>query len=597
MGVLRGVAGVGILGLASACNALVGVDFGAAHLGELDAAPPADASPANDASDARHDAAKDARTDAAKDAHPVDAHELRDTHMCDASATPKANACVIDEAFGVFVAPPAFGGDDATGDGSRAHPYATVGNGITQAMGKRVYVCASTYPEQVVMSVLVSGAQVYGGLACPAAVMRDGGVDASDGATEAHDGSFDGASNDAVAVDAGPPAAPWTYTGAQAAVTPAVVGYALDMAGLTTGAHFEDFAFSSLDAQAAGGDASSIAVLVSACAGVSFTRVSFRAGAALPGAPHLAPAPNACLTNRNGGEGISETAGAGAVCTCPVSGSSKGGNGVPDTHAVAAANNGTATPPPADEMPPQGDVGTSAAGSCTVGNAGAAGGAGMAGAAGTGVLSATGWTAGPGGPATAGGPGQGGGGGGSAGDVGEEIPGGGGGGGAGGCGGNGAAGGGSGGASIGVALIDSSASFDGVTLSPGAGGAGARGTAGEAAQAGGAGGLAPSVVIFLNEITEACPGGAGGPGGGGGGGGGGAGGPSVGIAWVGTTPPVVDGQPVMSATTLAGPSTSVMSAPGLAGMGGAGGIAAAGGASGAAGGDGPVGASGAVASF
>ena len=54
-----------------------------------------------------------------------------------------ANPCILTEAFGVFVAPT---GSDTAGTGTRAAPYATVGNAMDQAKTKglaRVYACGT----------------------------------------------------------------------------------------------------------------------------------------------------------------------------------------------------------------------------------------------------------------------------------------------------------------------------------------------------------------------------------------------------------------------------------------------------------------------
>jgi K319-like protein len=104
---------------------------------------------------------------------------------------------------------------------------------------------------------------------------------------------------------------------------------------------------------------------------------------------------------------------------------------------------------------------------------------------------------------------------------------GGGGGGGGGFGGAGGAAGGGGGAAFGVVLLGSSATLTDNVITTGNGGAGGDGAAGSDGGAGGAGGAAGSASIFGSG--PGGPGGAGGDGGEGGGGGGGGGGPSIGI--------------------------------------------------------------------
>jgi hypothetical protein len=69
----------------------------------------------------------------------------------------------LTDQFGVFVANT---GNDA-GDGSHARPFATIQVGIdrAKAVGKRVYVCAGTYKESLVIADSIS---VIGGLDCTA---------------------------------------------------------------------------------------------------------------------------------------------------------------------------------------------------------------------------------------------------------------------------------------------------------------------------------------------------------------------------------------------------------------------------------------------
>ena len=43
--------------------------------------------------------------------------------MCDGELLPEDDACVVDEEYGVFVSPT---GDDATGEGTRESPFATL---------------------------------------------------------------------------------------------------------------------------------------------------------------------------------------------------------------------------------------------------------------------------------------------------------------------------------------------------------------------------------------------------------------------------------------------------------------------------------------
>ncbi len=75
----------------------------------------------------------------------------------------------INEMLGIFVAP----SGAANGDGSRAHPLATVQAGIDRArlVGKRVYACTGTYKEALVIADSIS---VIAGLDCSAPIWKTG---------------------------------------------------------------------------------------------------------------------------------------------------------------------------------------------------------------------------------------------------------------------------------------------------------------------------------------------------------------------------------------------------------------------------------------
>jgi len=517
---------------AAACNALVGVDFGEAHLGDAgsDATTVPDAGVEKDGGhpDARDAHVVDAREhDAVADRFSGDASDApgSDSPFCNTSADPAAEPCLVSDQYGVFVAPTADGGSDAN-TGSQAAPFATIGNAIANANGKRIYVCSATFSEALV--VTANGTSIYGGFACPGGAMTP---------------------------DA---AAPWSYTGVTTVVTPISPGYALDVEKLGVGATFEDLTFESLAATSATAS-SSIAVLVNGSTGVSFTRVTAKAGAAATGATGGATGLNNCpLASLNGLPNSALLPGASQTCMCPTNGTgtSTSGAGKPAGGANTPAETGSSTPATNPILGLPGSEGID----CTVGEQGAPGTKGSAGAGGLpGTLSASGWAGVAGGSGTAGTPGQGGGGGGAVHDPSAS-------GGIGGCGGLGAAGGVGGGASIGVAIVMSSVSFSALTLVTSTGGAGGTGQVGGAGQLGGAGG-----IPTLNLATESCEGGPGGTGGGGGGGGGGAGGPSVGIAWTGTTP-VIDGSPATtSLATLPMPSSFTGGTAGPGGLGGTGG--------------------------
>jgi hypothetical protein len=167
-------------------------------------------------------------------------------HVCNGaclsdSDAPSTDPCVITEAFGVFVAPT---GSDSSGDGTRAHPYATTGHAIGAAGTKRVYACGGNYVESLVIG---SSAAVYGGLNCST----------------------------------------WAYDGSKATIAPSGPGYALHVTG--NNVTFEDFGFASQPAVGAGG--SSIAVFVSSAANVVFRRCQATAGTAVQGTDQTQPAP------------------------------------------------------------------------------------------------------------------------------------------------------------------------------------------------------------------------------------------------------------------------------------------------------------------
>lgn len=81
---------------------------------------------------------------------------------CDGAKLPTQDACVIDEGLGIFVSK-SLGKDD--GDGTRAKPFATLQKAITVAAvsSKRVYACAESYSESI---VLAEGVSLFGNIAC-----------------------------------------------------------------------------------------------------------------------------------------------------------------------------------------------------------------------------------------------------------------------------------------------------------------------------------------------------------------------------------------------------------------------------------------------
>jgi len=497
-------------------------------------------------------------SDGSKDA-PVD------TFTCIPTSDPSSEPCVINEMFGVFVAPAASGGSDTTGGGSRAAPYATISHALA-SLGTltRVYACAGTYAEAVTVNAAVDGVQVYGGLVCP-------GSDGGSGA--------------------------WSYGSGFASVAPATRGFALDVESLVKGALLEDIGFTSMAGDPTVPGASSIAVMVNASTGVSFTRVHATAGAGVAGANGVAVPAVAGGTGTNwcaaaGQAGQAATGGGGGnngVCTCGVD-TAEGSTGGPGGGATLAAGNGGSTPAVTGTLLPSDGAGGAGSatngGFCANGHPGSNGALTVGGTPGAlGTLTASQWVNAVAGTGAVGSPGRGGGGGGGSATIGGA------GGGAGGCGGNGGVGGSGGGASLAVAVVNSTVTLASLNLATGAGGAGGGGADGEMAQAGGAKGVDPTT-------SDGCNGGPGGAGAGGSGGGGGAGGPSVGIAWTGsTTSLTLDGMPVTALQSLTTPSSFAMGGGGALGVGGTAGAAATGGNPGVAGQPGPAGSSNAVVEF
>jgi hypothetical protein len=416
---------------------------------------------------------------------------------------------------------------------------------IAKSAAKRIYVCAGSFAERLVVAAARDGLSVYGGLDC---VM-------------------------------------WKYGSVnRVIVAPPRPGYALETDGLQAGVTFEDLEF---DAPAAVNPGeSSIAVFANKSSAVAFRRVTIVADVAADGAVGAPGGPNpdggasADASNWYGTRpnflelnGINAGDAGGApttTCTCTDRSSTTGGQGGSPLNVS----------PPSPGQPAYGDAGAGAAGinGAVCGNGGspiANGGDAPDAAAdmpstSLGVLSATGWTPGGGVAGAAGKPGQGGGGGGN----GRLSSGAGGGGACGGCGGAGGKPGSGGGSSIALLSYQSSVTLIGCTLTSKAAGNGGPGGSGEQGQNGG--------VMGGNGTFGGCQGGAGGAGAGGSGAQGGAGGLSLGIAYAGLAP-TIDGVLVVQAVSQGGITL------GNAGVGGAGGFKGAA----ATNGTGPAGADGA----
>lgn len=408
------------------------------------------------------------------------------------------------ESCGVFVSS-SFGVDDQAADrGGKAKPFKSIGAALKKADVARVYVCAESFNEPVVVS---SAVELYGAIDCLKSWAYD-------------------------------PSKKTTLTAAEDKIP-------LTLGNATGSATVEDFAISAAAAKAPGG--SSIAVLVNGST-ASLTRCDLSSGEGMagkdgePGDPNGmgaaagtagnngADACNGDIANGNPG-GLAVTNMCGGIDTVSVGG--KGGNGD-----VANGNAGSAGQTGALGAPGVGEP-IMGAWSCGVDGAGHAGADGTPGdvgpgAMGVGSLSSSGYAGTNGQPGMPGAPGQGGGGGGGA-KGGLICPGSGAGasggsGGAGGCAGKPGSGGAAGGASIALVSYQATVTLTDCTLTAGKGGSGGKG--GDA-QAGGSGGKAGTGATGKGLSSDSCDGGKGGKGGNSGSGGGGLGGHSLSIAYTG----------------------------------------------------------------
>ncbi|MEO8798527.1 MAG: hypothetical protein ABI551_11640, partial [Polyangiaceae bacterium] len=100
---------------------------------------------------------------------PADAGVTTVPPGCDQTQTPSQNACVVIEALGIFVTPPAANAavdaGEGVADGTRARPYTKLQDaiGAAKAQKKRVYACSGDYAEQL---TLADGVSMFGGLDC-----------------------------------------------------------------------------------------------------------------------------------------------------------------------------------------------------------------------------------------------------------------------------------------------------------------------------------------------------------------------------------------------------------------------------------------------
>lgn len=424
---------------------------------------------------------------------------------CHPSVTPNP----VRDDCGLFVS--SSKGDDKNDGKSKDKAFATIAKALASPDSGPIYLCGETFAEAVKIK---SGRTIYGGLDC------------------AKDWSWSAETKSEVSPAAGE--------------VPLVVD---PQVGLVV----EDVAWRAKNAVEAGG--SSIAVIVTSGADVTFARCDVEAGTAKDGEP-------AEVFQVDASAGTMGNAGADACTAANVNGGGSAKNACEDADlnddsigGKGGSSDEFSGGPGAQGSPGMAlNAGVGEDGNnpvCTNGTAGDDGGPGASatGAAGPGSISPQGYAGTPGTSGDKGKPGQGGGGGGGAKggtgankcaagtDTGGAS---GGSGGSAGCGGSGGKGGQAGGASIGIVSIDAKLSFvEKVTVTTKKGGNGGAGGDGQLGGNGGSGGPGGTKGGFSN-LKDGCKGGQGGQGGPGGRGGGGLGGPSIGIAFTGDAPPTKD---------------------------------------------------------
>ena len=395
----------------------------------------------------------------------------------------------VAESCGVFVSS-SFGVDDQAKDrGGKAKPFKSIGAALMKVDVARVYVCAESFSEAVVVS---SAVELYGAVDCLKSWAYD-------------------------------PSKKTTLTAAEDQI-PLTLGNA---AGAAT---VEDFAISAAAAKAPGG--SSIAVLANG-ATASLTRCDLTSadasggGLGVDGGPQETPAQGGIKGDDAGAMSTFAGGGGGKNMICSLQAGKGGDGGVLSGDGI----DGTQGDGNMGGAKGTGDTGAG----CTPGGQGGNGGKGMsgAGAMGTGTLSAKGYQGADGDVGQDGGNGKSGGGGGGSKASATVHGAGGGGGGAGGCGGKHGTGGTAGGSSIALASVGAKVTLAECKLSTGKGGAGGKGGDGQFGQPGGDPAFGGKGSM---SVVAGCAGGAGGSGANGGNGGGGLGGHALGIAVTGSAP-------------------------------------------------------------
>ncbi|WP_437636425.1 hypothetical protein [Sorangium sp. So ce854] len=425
---------------------------------------------------------------------------------CDAD--PTQDASTVRDECAVFASATA----EAGGDGTKAKPYASLGEAVAKAGNKRVLACASgAFGESVTIG---AGVEVIGGFDC---------------------------------------AAEWTWSEqARSAIEGPAGAVALTMTEGASGAKVRSFAIRAASATEPGGSSIGVAVAdveaelaqvdltagdgMDGANGETSTQAP-QAGSSAPDTEQTRPS-NACAAPNLV---IGGTAG---TTTCE-DGETRGGDG--GTGGItgmeegngARGEDGAPLPEPNPDGYGIGGIGHTG-GNCRQGEPGAPGASGDAGIAGSDTtLTLAGVTGGDGGTGTTGKKGQGGGGGGGAKagtfcSLGPTLVDGvgasGGGGGAGGCGGKGGGGGKAGGSSFGIVSLGTKLVLRKVSVTVGTAGKGGDGVAGQSGADGGVG-AAGGAASGTSPSIRGCDGGRGGAGGAGGPGAGGRGGHAVGLAY------------------------------------------------------------------
>ncbi|WP_437623732.1 hypothetical protein [Sorangium sp. So ce1151] len=424
-------------------------------------------------------------------------------------ADPTQDAGTVNDECAVFASASAEPG----GDGSKAKPYASLGEAVSKAEGKRVLACASgAFAESV---TIAAGLEVIGGFDCEAE---------------------------------------WTWSdGARSAIEAPANQIALTLTDGASEAKVRSFAIRAASATEPGGSSIGVAV---ADIEAELAQVDVTAGDGMAGANGETPteAPRA-------GASAPDTEQTRASNACDLPGAVRGGDpgvtmcedgetrggagglggiaGTDDGNGQKGADGAPVPEPNPDEYGLGGAGQAAIAGNCRQGEPGAPGAAGGPGVAGSDtLLTLAGIAGGDGASGTTGKWGQGGGGGGGA-KAGQFCQAGpntidgpgasGGGGGAGGCGGKGGGGGKAGGSSLGIVSLGTRLVLKEVTVTVAKAGKGGNGAGGRGGAPGGSG--APGGTASPLGGSIGCDGGRGGQGGMGGPGAGGRGGHAVGIAY------------------------------------------------------------------